>query len=256
MGWQLRDQMWEWSSSSRIKAWVTTRQGGVGSPPFDTLNISTAVNDREEAVKENRRRALAFARRSPKDLVTADQVHHNRVAWVFEQDRGTVVAAADGLLTMSSKVVLGMGFADCVPIFLTDVNGRVGGVLHAGWRGTVRGVQTAAVKLLAAMGIAPRDLLVGIGPSIGPCCYEVDYPVEVLVRSTAGDLPLSPARREGHWMLDLWQANALLLARAGVLPEHIDQANLCTSCHPQWFFSHRRDKGRTGRLGGYICLTP
>ncbi|MCY0880152.1 MAG: peptidoglycan editing factor PgeF [Firmicutes bacterium] len=242
-----------------VSAWFSTRRGGVSAPPFDTLNLSYGVGDAASAVNENRRRILDTAGRDLADLVMPHQVHGNRVEWVTDAARGRgargaqPIEATDGLLTDSPHVVLGLGFADCVPIFLTDREARFVGLLHAGWRGTAAKIAERAVTLIKARGISPADLLAGIGPSIGPCCYEVDQPVHDAIVQAIGDQPLAP-KDARHWWLDLQGANRLILERAGVWPEHILEAGLCTGCRRDLFFSYRMEGRRTGRMGGYICL--
>ncbi|CAB1128478.1 Polyphenol oxidase [Candidatus Hydrogenisulfobacillus filiaventi] len=237
-----------------VRAWFGTRLGGVSPPPFDTLNVSYAVRDLPEAVQENRRRLLAAGGRQLQDQVGADQVHQDRVVWVGEAEQGTAVPHCDGLLTDRPGVVLAMGFADCVPIFLVHPPSGTVGLVHAGWRGTRLGIAARAVAALAAHGIDPAGLVAGIGPSIGPCCYEVGEEVYRAVAGTAGDPGVGrpvPGTVD-RYRLDLWEANRRILVAAGVRPEAVDVARLCTACEARWFFSHRRDAGRTGRMGGYI----
>jgi hypothetical protein len=116
-------------------------------------------------------------------------------------------------------------------------------------------IQRLAVEKLAARGIAPESIVAGIGPAIGPCCYEVDEPVRAQVVPVAGSEVLTEKDPE-HWWLDLKRANRLLLERAGVRPDHIAESDLCTGCRPDLFFSYRMEGRRTGRMGGYICLNP
>jgi YfiH family protein len=245
----------------RVTAWFSTRLGGVSMAPFDTLNLSYGVGDIPSVVTENRRRILASAERDLEDLVMPHQVHGNHIEWVTDAWRGRgatgsqPIPATDGFLTESPQVVLGLGFADCVPIFLTDRKARFVGLLHAGWRGTAAEIGLQAIRLLRERGIAPGDLLVGIGPSIGPCCYEVDEPVRRAIRQVVGDGPLA-AKDPEHWWLDLAGANRLMFERAGVPAEQILESHFCTGCRRDLFFSYRMEGRRTGRMGGYICLNP
>ncbi|OLZ09792.1 peptidoglycan editing factor PgeF [Sulfobacillus thermosulfidooxidans] len=251
-----------WQVTEGIQAIFTTRQGGVSFSPFDTLNISFNVGDLPSAVMENRRRVLADIDHDLSQLVMAEQVHHNQVAWVAPHDAGagamasrTALPGLDGLLTHSDRVVLGMGFADCVPIFIAVPQDHVVGLLHAGWRGTVRGVQRQAIELLKEEGIDLRQIHIGIGPSIGPCCYEVDERVANEFRAQmGGDAPLV-ATRAGHYLLDLWEANRQQLVELGIPNANIDISRWCTACHGDQFFSYRRDHGHTGRMGGFICMS-
>lgn len=242
-----------------VDAWFSTRRGGVSFPPFDSLNLSYGVGDMRAAVTENRRRMAAFAEHPLADLVMPAQVHGHHIEWVGSAERGRgarghqPIANTDGFLTDDPSVLLGLGFADCTPIFVTDVRARIVGLWHAGWRGTVAEIQRRGVEMLQARGIPPEDLLVGLGPAIGPCCYEIDQPVREAVLRVTDESPLSP-KDETHWWLDVRRANRILLERAGVLPEHIVEAPFCTGCRRDLFFSYRMERGMTGRMGGYICL--
>jgi YfiH family protein len=175
----------------------------------------------------------------------ARQVHGADVARVVGPG---FVGQADALVTTTRGVPLAIFTADCVPIVEYDAQAGVLAAAHAGWRGTVRGVAQAAVAAACAAGARAERMRAAIGPSIGACCYEVDEPV-------VGDLAVAyPERyeqwvqpvRAGHWMLDLWQANEDLMIRAGVRPEGIENARLCTGCDPELFYSYR--KGHHGRL--------
>ncbi len=261
--WVQRDSRFvSWNTQEGITAIFTTRLGGVSMPPFDTLNLSFNVTDSPAAVAANRQRIMDVVDRKMDQLVMAEQVHHNRVGWVETADasKGAFRSAdalpgLDGLLTRRTDVVLGMGFADCVPIFIAVPPHHIVGLLHAGWRGTVKGVQLRAVSLLKEAGIDPQDIEIGMGPSIGPCCYEVDDTVACRFDELLGaQSPLVPAR-EGHYFLDLWEANRAQFVRAGIPEAHIDISRLCTACHRDQFFSYRRDHGRTGRMGGFICMS-
>jgi YfiH family protein len=145
--------------------------------------------------------------------------------------------------------------ADCVPILLADRGCRVVAAVHAGWRGTAANVAAATVEAIAALGIPPADLVAAVGPSIGPCCYQVDAPVRTTFLTAhshsdawfTGDGP-------GRWRLDLWRANGEQLAAAGIPPEAIHQARLCTADHPDWFYSFRREGAAAGRMVAGIRL--
>ncbi|NMP21630.1 peptidoglycan editing factor PgeF [Sulfobacillus sp. DSM 109850] len=245
----------------RVQAWFSTRRGGVSLPPFDTLNLSFGVGDLKAAVTENRRRMAAWGGRELDQLVMPAQVHGNHIEWVTRLHAGRGARGAhpipdtDGFLTEDPEVLLGLGFADCTPIFVADVNARVVGLWHAGWRGTVKGIQRVGVEMLAQRGIPPEDLLIGLGPAIGPCCYEVDEPVVREVRRVADDAVLEPVDAS-HSRLDVRALNRRLLEQAGVRPEHIAEAPFCTGCRSDLFFSYRVQGRLTGRMGGYICLKP
>jgi hypothetical protein len=176
----------------------------------------------------------------------ARQVHG---AAVLRVERGGFAGRGDALATSRPGVPLAISTADCLPIVLYDARGGRLAVVHAGWRGTAQAIAGAAVADLVAAGTAAADLAVAIGPSIGPCCYEVDAPV--IERFAAAFPEVHEAwftpKGPGRWMLDLGQANLDQLTAAGVRTERVDRLRLCTGCRPDLLFSYRRERG-TGRL--------
>jgi len=223
-------------------------------PPFDTLNLGRAAGDAARAVRENRRRALAALGRDLEEHVEASQVHGARAAVAGVRDRGRKIPGVDILLTRDPAVVLAMHYADCVPVLLADPGRRAAAVVHTGWRGTAEGAAAEAVRAMTgAFGSRPGDLVAAIGPAIGPCCYEVDAPVAATLASWPWrDAVLTPVRA-GRWLLDLWEANRRQLLDVGMPAGAVGVAGLCTACHPDLFFSHRRDR-RTGRMAALVAL--
>jgi YfiH family protein len=147
-----------------------------------------------------------------------------------------------------------MRFADCVPILLHDPERKVVGIAHAGWMGTVKGTVRFAVEALQQrFGSKLKDIRAGIGPSIGPDHYEVGPEVVEQVRQAfQGDASKLLSKGTGRMKFDLWTANRLLLEKAGV--DQVEMAELCTACHTKDWYSHRAEKGRTGRFGAIIAL--
>lgn len=165
-------------------------------------------------------------------------------------DFATTIADTDGLVTAERQVPLMLFFADCVPVLLVDTKGEAIACVHAGWRGSVGSIAAKAVTVMQEQfGAQPENIVAAIGPSIGPCCYEVDSKVweqaPVYHRCFA-------ATRPGHWQLDLWQVNRQQLEEAGLRPEHILCAGYCTSHHVDRYFSYRAEVGKTGRLAALI----
>ncbi len=235
---------------------VFTRLGGVSQGHLASLNQSLMVADDPTHVHENQRRAQAVLHCVPEQVVNCQQVHGNHVTVVTAADGGGVVPATDGLVTADPDVVLTMRYADCVPVLLYCATRGVVGLAHAGWRGTVQGVaaQTALV-MMEAFDCLPHEISAGIGPSIGPCCYEVGPQVVVAFATTFRDEGVIGApTRHGHARIDLWQANAAQLRAVGV--RSIEVSRYCTYCHRDTFFSHRGDCGRTGRFAVYLGLLP
>jgi hypothetical protein len=191
-------------------------------------------------------RALAAAGLDLGRAAWARQVHGADVARAAPG--GGFVGSADVLVSTEPGVPLAIFTADCLAVVLYDAGARALAAAHVGWRGTVRGAAQAALAALVALGGRPEQVRGAIGPSIGPCCYEIDEPVVAGLRQAYPALweRWVTAVRPGHWRLDLWQANEELLARGGVRSERIDNARLCTACHTDVLYSYR--KGHRGRL--------
>ncbi len=236
------------SGAKRLNHAVLTRIGGVSQTPFATLNLGHTVGDDLAAVEENHRRALGALGLIPGEVVSPYQVHGARVGIVGQAHLGAVQPATDALVTGVPSVPLLMRFGDCAPILFFDPVRRVIGMAHAGWRGVVAGSVGATVRaMVERLNCVPGDIWAGIGPTIGPCCYEVGLEVVEAVEAAcpAGSDVLHYVDEQLH--LDLPAAVQAQLCAAGV--RQIESANLCTACHVDEFFSHRAERGRTGRFG-------
>jgi YfiH family protein len=243
--WRERDGVrWLEADLEGGRAAFSTRLGGVSEPPFDSLNLGLLTEDTEEAVAENRNRLAAALDFAPEQVVFARQVHGTDLIEHPTELRGSFrsesvrkeprngVPEADGHVVRSPGTAALVFVADCLPVALGGPDGVA--MVHAGWRGLAGGILAAGAEAVEATSAA-------IGPGIGPCCYEVGD--EVLgAFSGLGD-EIAADR-----MLDLPEVARQLLARAGV--ERVESAGLCTSCEEELFFSHRRDRGRTGRQAG------
>ena len=230
---------------------VSTREGGISPVPYDTLNLSLSTGDVPEHVAVNRARLAAAIGARPEQVVSCHQVHSARVVRVEQQSPEELRRErADVLVTNRAGRFLSLRFADCVPLLLFDpVRGTLA-LAHAGWRGVLAGVAAAAVKALVdEFGTAPGDLLAGVGPSIGPCCYQVGEDTAALF----ADRPRGIVRYEaGSIVLDLWALNVDALVSAGVPPRQIEISAICTRCHADEFFSHRAANG--GPSGRFAAL--
>ncbi len=232
---------------------VTTRHGGVSPAPFDTLNTSVHAGDEPERVHENLNRlhhALGLERGA---TVDASQAQADKVARVTQNERGTRIKGVDGLITNTRGIPLMLRFADCVPILLYDPTHFAIGIAHAGWRGTVAQVLTNTVNAMReAFETEPRELMACIGPSIGPCCYEVGADVQEKVRHAFPEAYALLLNKNGSTHLNLWEANAAQLRALGV--EQIEIAGVCTADHTDDFYSWRREHALTGRFSALIAL--
>jgi YfiH family protein len=231
---------------------VFTRHGGVSRAPYATLNLGHTVGDDLDAVTINHQRALRALGWRREDVATCYQVHGARVGVARLGDRGRVRPETDALVTNTPGVALMLRFADCVPVLFFDRQRRAIGLAHAGWRGVVGGTVPATVATLTRIfGCDPIDLWAGIGPSIGACCYEVGPEVVEQVKAVVDGRELF-RWVNGRARLDLWAAVKSQLEEAGV--GQIEVAELCTSCHSDEWFSHRAERGLTGRFGVVMGL--
>lgn len=212
-------------------------------------------------------RALAFRQDEARDyqrlgealgvesdaIVRVRQVHGRRVLVVRPGTPIVGLSEADAIVSVDPSRAVSVRVADCVPILIADRRHRVVAAIHAGWRGTCAAVASAAVGAIEDVGIDPSDLVAAIGPSVGPCCYQVDN----LVRTAF--LGMTPDAASwfvedgpGHWKLDLLQANFDQLEGAGIPSAAIAVAHYCTVDHPDDCFSYRAEGSRTGRMVGAI----
>lgn len=236
-----------------MRAIVTTRHGGTSLPPYNSLNLSTSVGDDPAAVRENSLRLHRALRLDPSATVDARQAQAADVAVITAAERGMRMNQVDALVTDAPGVPLMLRFADCVPILLYDSLHHAIAVVHAGWRGTVAKVVANTVHaMIRAYGSEPRDILACIGPSIGPCCYEIGPEVRTRVKeafSDSGDLLIT---QDGSVRFDLWKANASVLREMGV--REIEIAEICTADNTGDLYSWRRENARTGRFAAVITL--
>lgn len=221
----------------------TTRAGGGSAPPFNSLNLGDQVGDEAAAVAGNWRllesgTGLQFAR--------VRQVHGARV--VPGEAPGAPGQEADGVLSTTAGLAACVAVADCVPILLARPDGSAVAALHAGWRGTLARIAAEGVRALAGGGGEEPPLAV-IGPSIGPCCYEVSDDLAAQFAASFGPRVVVGGGRGPR--LDLWAANERALRDAGVV--RVAALRRCTACEPRLFYSHRRDGARTGRMVGFVA---
>jgi polyphenol oxidase len=220
------------------------RSGGVSGGARASLNLGHRWGDDRAAVDENRRLLAAHAGFSVEELVATRHVHGSRVWRVGEELPDP--PEFDGLVSDRAGPVLGAFAADCIPILFADPEAGACGAAHAGWRGTVARVAVRVVERLAEIGARPESVRVALGPSIGPCCFEVGPEVvEAFESAFPGvDRLVAPGPNKEH--IDLRRATRAQLEEVGVRADHIDDAPPCTRCTPDRFFSYRRD----GREGG------
>jgi YfiH family protein len=225
---------------------ITSRAGGVSEGRCASLNVSYSVGDARENVDENLRRVATALDASRDSLFAAYQVH-GRAVTVVEPDTEPR-PRCDVLVTKSPDKTLMLRFADCTPVLLADPKRQAVAAVHAGWRGSaVRAAGAAVEALREVFGSRSSDIVAGIGPAIGPCCYTVGQDV----CEAFSDRP----QLFSDGKLDLWEANRQALIEAGVAAENIEVAGVCTRCESDRFFSHRANAGQpAGRFAALIRI--
>ena len=243
-----------------VKAIFTTRIGGVSKKPFDSLNLSLNGEDNDKDVIDNYKIVSNLLGMSLDRIALSDQVHSNNIKVIRESDCGKGLLkdkedfGIDGLVTNSKNIPLFTFYADCVPLFFLDKRKKVVALAHAGWKGTISLIGEKMIDVMVKeFDSSLEDILVGIGPSIGPCCYEVGEDVAKKFNDifTKDKNPLN-LKENGKYDLDLWSANMILLNKRGIPEKNITISKLCTSCNNDIFYSYRKEDGKTGRMAAII----
>ena len=249
---------------NEIRHFISTRTGGFSSPPYNSLNLGFHVGDDPGNVLKNRERLATTIGIPLNQFTMARQIHSGNVKIISEELRGKgcadhkeAVDATDAMVTDVADICLTILVADCVPMLFFDPSRRVIGVAHAGWKGTLKFVALNTVRAMERVfGSLPKDIIVGIGPSVGPCCYEVGP--EVISQVEDGfhtrKQYISNESRDGRGYLDLWKANLEHLLHAGIQRRNVEMARICTCHSPDLFFSYRHQRGDTGRFGVGITI--
>ncbi len=239
----------ELEATGIVTAAVSLRHGGVSRPPYGSLNLAEHVGDDPDAVAANRK--MLFQKTGLTELRYCRQVHSTDVidGANLPPAIGTQPPEADALVTAQCEVALGIFTADCVPIFVLDVETPAIGIAHAGWRGTLARI---AVNTLARMktlfGTVAANCQIHLGPSIQKCCYTVS--TELLTQFTDH---FGGTVRSGT-NLNLQSANVNQLVEIGVPTAAISVSPFCTACRTDLFYSHRAEHGQTGRMLSFIRL--
>ena len=252
------------SATGIVKHGFSTRKGGVSTGIFSSMNLNFKRGDDPDAVLENYRRMAAALNMRVEDMVLSDQTHTTNVRVITEEDRGKGIlrpqdySDVDGMITNVPGNVLVTSYADCVPLYFVDPVRKAIGLSHSGWKGTVGHIgQKTVWKMHEVYGSEPKDIVAAIGPSICQSCYEVSDDVAEAFRANftadeAADILLD--KGNGKYQLDLWKANWYVLTDAGILPEHLSVTDLCTACHPDLLWSHRKTNGQRGGLSAFLSL--
>lgn len=234
---------------------IFTRNGGVSPQPWASLNLGGLNGDSRENVIENRRRIFNAVGRNVESIYDVWQVHGNTIRYSdIPRPLDQAHVRGDAILTDTPNITLFMRFADCVPVMLADPRKGIISIIHAGWKGTLNRIAADTVRrMVEQFGSKPADILAGIGPSIGADHFSVREDVIEQTREAFGEeTDHLLTQHDGRTFLDLWKANESVLRACGV--EQIEVAGICTACHIEDWYSHRGEKGLTGRFGAIMGL--
>lgn len=245
---------------------ISTRRGGVSPEPYASLNMGLSTGDAEDNVITNREILLHALGVSRDATAVGRFAHGNEVSIIRGEGRNTrlehvpvregsrrtePIFRSDAVISDVPGMHFLLTFADCVPLLFFDTRQGTVGAAHAGWRGTAKGIGPAVVHQMEdTFGTTVSDLRVGIGPSIGPCCYSVQRNVVDTFHHNGFEPDVQQS--DGEVYLDLWSTNEKQLRDSGVPGESIENPRLCTSCNVGTFYSHRAEGGRTGRFA--LCI--
>ena len=249
--------------ADRLVHGFSTRLGGVSQGGLASLNLGLSRGDQPERLQENLRRFGQAVGFDWTRLVVSQQTHTTNLRQAGAEDAGCGAVRprpwqdVDGLWTAQRELPLLTHYADCVPLLFYAADRHLCAASHAGWRGTCAGMGRVTVERLQAEGCALEQIYCVIGPSAGPCCYEVDELTAARfdhLRDEQGPVARKRPQYPGKYLLDLWRANRCVLLEAGLPPENIAIASLCTICHPDIFYSHRVQGEDRGSLAAVMML--
>ncbi|BBE31327.1 laccase domain protein [Tepiditoga spiralis] len=233
-----------------IKAIFSTKISGFSNYSKNSLNLGLNTNDSFKNVEKNFYKFFNYNNIDIKNVVPADQVHKDNIAiinsyhktsnFLFNKNKKNT----DAIITNEKDIVLISFYADCVPLYFCDKKNKIIGLAHSGWKGTILEIGRKVIeKMNYAYNSNPKDILVGIGPSIGPNNFEVSLDVAIKFKKYK-----TVKKIKNKYFVDLWLTNYIILQNAGILKNNIIMSNLDTYENKELFFSYRRDKGNTGRM--------
>jgi polyphenol oxidase len=231
-----------------IKHFFSTKVGGVSQGDYSSLNLGVYTNDLSENVNNNFSRINNAADMNSDNIMYLFQIHGNEFH-VIDKNNFKNVCGNDGdaIITKDKNISIGVFTADCVPILIVDSVRKVVAVIHAGWKSTYLNIGKKVIEhMINSMECKPEDIIAALGPSIGPCCFQVGEEV--------ADKFNYVYKKDNGYFVDLWKENANQIFSCGISEDRIFSSNLCTVCNSDMFYSYRRDNGRTGRLGTFIQM--
>ena len=257
--------LWKGIEDAGLTVVFSTRESGVSTGEYRSLNLGFMVGDNEQSVRANRLRFFTAVGVKTKDVVTATQVHGTDIlnAGGFKDSPGKLnpdgsvnIGTGDAILCQKPGVFAMMFYADCLPIILINPGKKGAMLLHAGRSGTYNGITSTALSaFLKRTGAEPDEVIIILGPRINECCYAVSRDIFESFHSKFGDIDGLCDVDGAIFSLDIGKINKSLLISMGITKNNIYDLDLCTSCHGELFFSHRRTGGTTGRqctLVGFV----
>lgn len=247
-----------------VRHGFSTRYGGVSEGIYASMNLSFKRGDDPECVSENFRRMAQTLGVSADDMVLSDQTHTANVRRITLQDKGMGITRpqsfhdVDGMVTDTPGIMLVTSHADCVPLFFVDPVRKAIGLSHSGWKGTALKIGSVTIRKMGELfGSRPEDILSVIGPCICRSCYEIGEDVALQFRDafTAGQAEkILTEKGNGKYLLDLKEANRLILKESGLTDSHIYVSDICTACARDLLWSHRKTKGQRGGMAAFLAL--
>ena len=238
-------------ASGIVTAGMSLRHGGVSRAPYASLNLGEHVNDDPNAVEANRK--ILLQETGLTHLRYCRQIHSASVVHINDEAQPVAehIPEADALVTAKHDIALGIFTADCIPIFVLDVETPAIGIVHAGWRGTFARIAVNAItEMKIHFGTLPKNCQIHLGPSIQKCCYTVSTELLTQFTSEFGSTVANGTN------LSLQTANVNQLIEIGVPITSISVSEFCTACRTDLFYSHRAENGQTGRMLSFIRLNP
>lgn len=239
----------------------STRIGGISAEHLASMNLGFGRGDDLETVIKNHEIMAQTIGFDPHNIVTSNQTHTTNIRVVTKDDCGKGLykerdfSDIDGMITNEKGVILATYYADCVPLYIIDPINHAVGLSHSGWRGTVHRIGERTIKKMEAeYGSKAENLVVCIGPSICQDCYEISEDVadEFKREFTHNINDILIKKENNKYQLDLWKCNEIIFRQAGVIPQNINQPDICTCCNAQFMFSHRASNGLRGNLAAFL----
>ncbi len=228
------------------KHFFSTRIGGISTGAYESLNLGVYTNDKDENIQYNLDKIFSSAKMHSDKITYLRQVHSDKF-FVVNKDNYMDIRGQNGdaLITSDKGIAIGVFTADCVPLILIDTYNKIVAVVHSGWKGTALNIVGKVLKYMKInMGTDPRSVVAAVGPSIGPCCFEVGLEVAEKFKFVY--------EYENKLYFDLWKENIKQIADFGVSEDRISSSMICTSCNNNIVYSYRKEFGNTGRLGTFV----